>query len=747
MNDWQDKLLAALESGKSHATADPDVRAALEAHGRIEEMFAVLQQPASAPPPGLCLSPGTVIGEFSIIRELGTGGMGQVYLARQTRLDRLVAVKVCPPTIAADPRLRSRFEAEGKSLAQLRHPHVVPVLMTGEHQGLLYLVMEYVAGPTLDQVLAALRSASSELSATDVVTATLAGRLLPTATDTSTGGHARLDRSYRTWIIQTLQKVAEGLAAIHQAGMLHRDIKPANIVLDPDGQPKIVDFGLARGATPSTLTVTGEFFGTPAYTSPEQANGAADAITPAADVFSFGAVLYECLTLRRPFDAQTPALVLNAVIHKDPPVLRRVDKQIAWELEAITDKCLRKQPGARYSSAVEVARDVQNYLDLRPLMAKRLSWLGNVKRRVRRQPWAAAFAAALGIALFLSAFLAADARHTYLAARRQTFDELVDRGDGAVRESRLRFGDDLPKWQREIHVQWKKQALDAYTAALQIYPDAVWPLVQRGFLYSTDDATLDLALNDLMRASKLQSRYVSIQTLLARVYEKLGDNEKAQLADSSAEQLYATTTEDLYWMSVIAIQQGEDASRFLSDCLKVDRNHYWARLLFAAEASGIPLHQRIEELRIAAEIRPDLPFASDVLISWKYFRDANPNQSADEMRKVIDQFGLNAYRAQELMKYLEEAGKMDEAITVAMDAYDQAPSHFAFRIGQLKFKQSGFKEAEQWFRKSIEHNAGSDADELNYEQLAQTLIAQCNFAAAEQTYLALKQAYAVGFLG
>jgi hypothetical protein len=403
-NENDDKIRCANRSeAEGCGLEDDELGETSAAYQKVEALFDLLRRPATSINYQTSdeLAGGTVLGGFTILRPLASGGMGHVYLARQESLSRLVAMKVCRPEMARDSRRKSRFMAEGVSLARLTHPNVVPVLSTGEDQGYLYLAMEYVAGPTLAQVLQAIQGANSESLASAVVAQVLANpdghcQSQPWARD-----HAILDRAYQTWAVQVLVQVADGLAAVHAAGILHRDPKPANIVFTAKGVPKLVDFGLARITQAPSTTAAGEFYGTPAYTSPEQARGDAEAVKPASDVFSFGVMLFECLSLNSPFSGRTSADVLSAILNSDAPLLGKVEKRIPSELEAITDKCLRKNPAERYASGSELADDLRNYLELRPIVAKPPSKIGRAGRMIRRRPWIAAFIVALMCAAVL----------------------------------------------------------------------------------------------------------------------------------------------------------------------------------------------------------------------------------------------------------------------------------------------------------------------------------------------------------
>src|SRR5882757_4816951 len=246
----------------------------------------------------MALISGTKFGPYEIQSLLGAGGMGEVYRARDSRLQRTVAIKVLPSHLSADPDLHTRFEQEAKSISGLQHPNICVVHDIGSQDGVDFMVMEYVAGQTLD-------------------------KLIPP------GGMAA-DQAIRYAV-----QVADALARAHTAGIVHRDLKPANVMVDESGLVKVLDFGLAKlavpasalagqGATLATMATTpGMIVGTVAYMSPEQAEG--KPIDARSDVFSFGSVLYEMLTARRAFDGQSSAALLSAVMRDDPKPLSEIN--------------------------------------------------------------------------------------------------------------------------------------------------------------------------------------------------------------------------------------------------------------------------------------------------------------------------------------------------------------------------------------------------------------------------------------
>ena len=282
----------------------------------------------------MSLAPGTTLGPYEILAELGSGGMGEVYRATDTRLDREVAVKVLPDEVSDDPQALARFEREAKAIAALSHPNILAIYDVGRQQDVSFAVTELLEGETLR--------------------ARLQGGALP----------PRKAVAYAT-------QLAEGLAAAHERGITHRDVKPENVFITRDGRVKLLDFGLARtletdegvaeAETRLDATQPNTVLGTLGYMSPEQVRGErADA---RSDVFAFGVVLYEMLGGRRAFRGRSAAETMSAVLRDDPPALSRVGVAVPSRLERIVGRCLEKSPGERFQSARDLAFVLSTALD------------------------------------------------------------------------------------------------------------------------------------------------------------------------------------------------------------------------------------------------------------------------------------------------------------------------------------------------------------------------------------------------
>lgn len=359
---------------------------------------------------------------YEVLGFLAQGGMGRVFKARDRKLGRLVALKF----ILSDTGLAaSRFAQEAQAQARVQHEAVCRIHEVGEWRGQPYIALQYIDGRPL------------------------------TACLRDMGLEAKVD---------LLRRVAEGLHAAHRLGLVHRDIKTSNIMVErkEDGrlQPYLMDFGLARALEAPGLTQTGLIVGTPAYMSPEQARGEAGGVDRRSDVYSLGATLYEALTGKLPFDARSSMDVFVAILTEEPRPLRQVVPSLPADLEAVTLKCLEKDPARRYDSAQALAEDLARFLDGQPVKARQIGPLQRLQRRIRRHPAASAVVAgSLLAALALGGWgLRSALRARSQAALAQGFAQ-----DAAQIDSLLRVGRLLPLHDLRDEKQAVRERMEAIT--------------------------------------------------------------------------------------------------------------------------------------------------------------------------------------------------------------------------------------------------------------------------------------------
>jgi tetratricopeptide (TPR) repeat protein/predicted Ser/Thr protein kinase len=321
---------------------------------------------------------GPAIPDCELLEELGRGGAGVVFKAQQPNLGRMVAVKMLVSGVHAGAAERQRFQAEARAAARLQHPNIVRIYQVGEVEDRPYLVMEYLAGGPLSARLRGTPRPAREAA-------------------------------------ELLRTLARAVHCAHEQGILHRDLKPGNVLLERDGTPKIADFGLAKHFDPEALrreegaeekpsdvaglTETGQVLGTPSYMAPEQARGAIRELKPAADVYALGAILYELLTGRPPFRGVSAMEILLGVLNEEPLPPRRLEPGVPRDLETICLKCLEKRPQARYTSAAELADDLDRFLAGEPIRARPVSRLGRTIKWARRRPAEAALLTVSAVAL------------------------------------------------------------------------------------------------------------------------------------------------------------------------------------------------------------------------------------------------------------------------------------------------------------------------------------------------------------
>lgn len=332
----------------------------------------------AADAPGM---PHAAMTGFHIVRELGRGGMGVVYEAREKALDRRVALKILPFAAALDPRSLARFRQESLAAAQLDHPHIVRVYGVGCDRGVHYYAMQYIEGPSLAQVIAEMRSHQTgpAPARAEGPPETAAGCAVDFSTERITNR-----REYYRGMARLGVQVAQALDYAHAHGILHRDVKPGNLLLDERGSAWVTDFGLARIDNDVNLTLTGDVLGTLRYMSPEQSRARRGLVDQRTDIYSLGATLYEMLTLEPAYPAEDRGELLRQIAHEDPRPLRQIDRTIPRELETIVIKALEKDPADRYATAIDLALDLQRFLDDQPLAARRATPLERVVKWSRR---------------------------------------------------------------------------------------------------------------------------------------------------------------------------------------------------------------------------------------------------------------------------------------------------------------------------------------------------------------------------
>ncbi len=367
--------------------------------------------PEVAPPPAV---PG-----YEVLGELGRGGMGVVFKARQVGLNRLVALKVIRAGGLSSPEEVARFHQEAEAEARLQHPHIVQIHEVGKHQGQPFFVLEYLAGGSLDRLVAGTPQPPRQAA-------------------------------------ELVQALARAVQYAHERGIVHRDLKPANVLLAEDGTPKVTDFGLAKLADrEGGQTRTGDVLGTPSYMAPEQAQGKAREVGPAADVYALGAILYELLTGRPPFLGATSVDTLQQVVFQEPVPVHRLQPKAPRDLETVTLKCLHKDPKRRYGSAGELAEDLGRFLRQEPVRARPVGRAARLARWARRNPVLAALTAATALSLLVSSavswqlYFGERQRAREAETTRQQVNEALLKAT-QLRERARAAGGDLVKWAEAV---------------------------------------------------------------------------------------------------------------------------------------------------------------------------------------------------------------------------------------------------------------------------------------------------------
>jgi serine/threonine protein kinase len=468
-----------------------------------------------------------VLGDFELIRELGRGGMGVVYEARQVSLNRKVALKVLKAGLGLTTQAVNRFRREAAAAAKLHHTNIVPIYATGEDGEYHFYAMELIEGTSLDRIIRAARkerdaaSAKAELpgstkcgtkcatKADGQETTAVADNPSPPSDASSSSpklGETTTTLSsgagYFDQIARMFAEVADGLEHAHRQGVIHRDIKPSNLLVSPQGRLHLTDFGLARVLEEPGMTVTGEFMGSPLYMSPEQIAAGRALLDHRTDIYSLGATLYEALTLQPAFQGERRDQVISQILHKEPKPPRALDRKIPPDLETICLKAMDKDPDRRYRTAGAFAEDLRRYVNRFAIEARRANIVQRAVKWARRHPAVAGASGAVLLACLMALFFAYQSR---VAARRLLAEEqrsaiekaltLAMSGDlmhanKAIDEAELLHASpgqvQMLRGQLELHQGNNTNAIEHLEQAVRLLPNNVAPRAMLATAYNWD---------------------------------------------------------------------------------------------------------------------------------------------------------------------------------------------------------------------------------------------------------------------
>jgi serine/threonine protein kinase/Tfp pilus assembly protein PilF len=605
------------------------------------------------------------IGDFEIVRELGRGGMGVVYEARQRSLNRQVALKVLSTGLGLTTKAVMRFKREAEAAAKLHHTNIVPIYSTGDENGVPYYAMELVDGPSLDQVIRQLHNGSASapngsLDSTDDASdeqqnvvpnwiADTIGYEMPKPDGTasvsnSDSGSTSSIGSGSTFYdnaARMISDVADALAHAHDQGVIHRDIKPSNLLLSRDGRLSINDFGLARMLEQPGMTMTGEFMGSPAYMSPEQITAGRIPLDHRTDIYSLGTTLYELLTLQRPFAGQQRDQVLSQIIHKDPSPPRAINERVPKDLETICLKAMEKDPDRRYQTAEQMAKDLRCFVNRHAISARRIGPVERCVRWVKRHR-ALAVAIACAVALGIVALLVAIRAHQ---TQQQNIDAMRNMERAKAMDSALMaaMSGDTDAALARIH---DAEILDAPVA---------WQHMLLGQVDLFEGKPKE-ALRRFEAAVKLDPENVMAQSMLAHGYLANGRwNDYANMVPvigNLQKDVEKPTPEELLFMSLVfRFADSEKALRMLDDAIEA-RSPF---LLAQIERAGMWAHHAMDRGDVEHAIRA-LDELNALAIVHPDLRD-NPllRESRLTSRLALASLYWSQGNSEEARKYLREA--------------------------------------------------------------------------------------------
>jgi serine/threonine protein kinase/Flp pilus assembly protein TadD len=525
-----------------------------------------------------------VVGDYQIIDEIGRGGMGVVYRARQISLGRIVALKVLPFAASLDPIKLKRFQVETQSASMIQHPNIVAIYGPGSHQGVHYYAMQFIDGQPLDEYLTAVAA----LSYTDPTQGLASrpthepARVITHSTDpivyeeTEPGSAHRHPSPCTTIEGRAIRPIvspmnfrqmaelgfhcASALHEAHELGVIHRDIKPSNLIIDCRGKVWITDFGLAHMDSEGSLTLTGDILGTVRYMSPEQASGGTLPVDRRTDVYSLGATLFELLAGEPMLPGKDRAALLRQLAMGEPRNLRRLNRAVPRDLETIVQKAVAREPHNRYASAIALADDLQRFLKDEPIQARRQSVFQRLTKLAKRHRTAAWTVATVPILAFLGLVV------TNIEIARQR-----NRAEEALAIAQI----------REKEATSEAAKARTVSQVLQQMVGAANPDRSKGSGYTVRQLLDDLSSQVFEPLADQPEVEVSLRSTIGNAYRRLGAPDKArphlaralqlkQISPDSQPLQVAESLEDLAWNEA-ALRRYDKAEELARQAVAIHR--------------------------------------------------------------------------------------------------------------------------------------------------------------------------------
>jgi eukaryotic-like serine/threonine-protein kinase len=668
----------------------------------------------------MSIEPGAIVGPYEVLQHLGSGGMGEVYLARDSRLDREVALKVLPPGIDGNSTdARNNLVREAKAASKLNHPNVAHVYELGPYGDTLYIAMEYVDGGTL--------------------ATRMTGGPLPVSS-----------------IVDIAVQIADALDAAHAKGIVHRDLKPGNVMLSSRGEPKLVDFGLAklavtpRDAPTQTVTAVGEIRGTVSYMSPEQAMGTV--VDHRSDIFAFGVVLYEMCTGRRPFEGASVTEILSRILHAHPEPIARLNYESPPELDRIVRKCLAKSPNERYQSARELLLDLRSLQrDLHgansntgvvssPIVPVKRAW-----RRPAALLYVSWIAVACVLGLGLASWYKGNSGGTSIAVMpfvnetgTSELDFAVDGLTESIINNLSKIGE-MRVLSRAAVYRFKGRERDVQAVAkgLKVKNILLGRVSRRGDELVINTELIDVATNDQLWGRQFTARLPGILSVQEEIAQETAENLHLRLSGEERRGLTRRYTENteayqlylkgrFYWNK----RNGpafKKAVEYFEQAIALDRNYALAYAGLSdsyGQLSGvIPPREVMPKAKAAAvralELDETLAEAHASLAFVKLHYDWDALETERECKRAL-QLNPNYATARSIYaRFLNAVGRFDEAVEQIQRAQELDPLSLGVSTGfGLSYYFTGrYDEAIAQYRKVL------DMDSTFY-------VARTNLAAA-----------------